>query len=47
MIPAHLVAQGVLQVLARIEASGGQHLADAAIAELDHVVGMWMTGLDS
>ena len=46
MIQAHIAAQGVLQALGRIEAGGGQHRADAAIAALDPAVGLGMTGLD-
>jgi hypothetical protein len=46
MIPAHRAAQGVLQALGRIEAGGGQHRADTAIAALDPAVSLGMTGLD-
>jgi len=46
IIQAHVAAQGVRQALGRIEAVGGQHLADTAIAEFDHAVGLGMTGLD-
>ena len=46
IIQAHLAGQGVLQVLGRIEAGGGQHLADAAIAALDYAVCLGMRGLD-
>jgi hypothetical protein len=38
--------QGLVQVLARSEPGGLQHLADAPIEALDHVVGLWVSGLD-
>jgi hypothetical protein len=47
IIQPYIAAQGVLQALGRIEAGGGQHLADTAIEALDHAVGLGMTGLDS
>ena len=46
IIQPYIAAQGVLQALGRIEAGGGQHLADAAIEALDHAIGLGMTGLD-
>ncbi len=46
IIQPYIAAQGILQALGRIEASGGQHLADAAIEAIDHAVSLGMTGLD-
>ena len=46
IIEPYIAAESVRQALGGIEAGGGQHRADAAIAALDHAVGLGMTGLD-
>lgn len=46
IILPYRAAQGVLQVLGRIEAGGGQHFANPCVEALDPVVRLGMTGLD-
>ena len=46
IIAPYLAAQSVRPVLGCIEAGGGQHRADAAIAALDPAGGLGLTGLE-